>query len=159
MRGNVKRVVAGMLIAGVIVGGAYWRSQQHDDEFQAVPTAAPLVLRPVESPPMPSPPASVVETILLLPELEIAAMPEFVSAEPLPRPVGDASPQKTGAAPRPEAHTNDRPWMPYAPEDRELSETRRLAWVTASVREAQATGRARDLEETQEPPLLHRESK
>ena len=33
------------------------------------------------------------------------------------------------------------------------------AWVTASVREAQATGRARDLEETQEPPLLHRESK
>ena len=47
---------------------------------------------------------------------------------------------------RPEV-SDGRLWMPYAREDRVLSDTRRLEWVKLSIR-------ADAFEETEEPPLI-----
>lgn len=102
----------------------------------------------------------VIEPILVLPEIEVAPLPQPMLVPDLDVAIGrsgdfaNADINIGPQTPRPEVIRESRPWMPYAPEDRELADTRRLEWVKLSVRDSQAVPHLSDFEETQEPPLL-----
>jgi hypothetical protein len=149
-------------LMGIAVSGAVWFWWSHRPvEVADAPDVAP-------STPNVIPPAhvranakvkakfvpEVIEPILVLPDWEDAPAPEAVADNAFDELAIRVGQMKGGAsrpeiAPRPEAGRSARPWMPYAEEDRELSDTRRLQWTRLLVQEPALA----DLEETAEPPL------
>jgi len=145
----------GASIFGAAIAAIYWTN--HEAELaKTSPADVPVALAmPYRVPPMPAKSfgySEVVEPILVLPEWEFAPAPELVaevsggSQSPMPLSVV--------ASPRPEAGRESRPWMEYAPEDAELSATRRLEWARLSTQEPAFVSLEASFEESAEPPLL-----
>jgi hypothetical protein len=140
-------------LAAAIAAGIYWTRPTVD-------LAEPAPTERQSASPKPRPPAAassrksaatieMIEPILVLPEWEVAPVPEAVDGTVMrDGEIGDSS--ATSNVPRPEAGRTPRLWMPYADEDRELSDTRRLEWTKLAVRE----GPPADFEETAEPPQI-----
>lgn len=106
----------------------------------------------------------VVEPILVLRELEVAPLPMPQLVPDLNVPIGRGGfdftmPQgvvNAGPGPRPDSSRESRPWMPYAPEDGDLSAQRKLQWARLIVDEAKAMPWVGGAEETSEPPLFEK---
>ena len=92
------------------------------------------------------------EPILVLPEWEVAPTPELVIDIRMGSVLPIAS--REFPSPRPEAGRESRPWMEYAPEDEDLSATRRLEWAKLSTQDPVFAMSQATFEETAEPPLL-----
>ena len=150
----------GAAAAGAIVAASYWTIRQPDLAERPRADAPVAIARPFfmpQAPRNPFAPIEIIEPILVLPEWEVAPTPELVSdirmGSALPIAVREA------LSPRPEAGRELRPWMDYAPEDEDLSATRRLAWAKLSTQDPVFAMSQATFEETAEPPLLETSKK
>ncbi len=157
----------GALALAVIAGAVYWTRQPPNlvgnpmaIEPQVAAGGSVSVSAPIRSA-VAVENSDPIEPILVLAEWEIAPMPTLVDEVQEPTKVGSVYILGPGGwmrkasttNPRPEAGRDPRPWMPYAPEDVELSATRRLEWAKLLTQEPALTPEA-SFEETAEPPLL-----
>ena len=139
------------------VGAAMWNGRQPAATV-CVPPPNPNVAFPVAAQSGTPRAPEIIEPILVLPETEVAPPPEPTLVADLNVVVGrgdDFTVMKKNEM-RPEAGRGERPWMPYAREDRDLSDQRRLEWAKLAVRDADDVRRTGDFEETAEPPLLEK---
>ena len=123
-----------------------------------LPPSVPATPTKIAPAPSPRAIAYVDEPILVLPDAEVIPAPEPALIPDLNVATGRtgylplSSPIKPAA--RPETALGERPWMPYAAEDQELSNRRRLEWAKVAIDESPTASRRGTFEETEEPPLL-----
>ncbi len=155
---------AGALAVVAIAGVIYWTNREPDLAGKVVIEPQVAEVRPVDAVSSPRNAVASVdvnEPILVLPEFEVAPVPQPVGFDEEPKRVGQVyvigsyayqRPPTERIGPRPEAGRDTRPWMPYASEDEELSATRRLAWAKLLTQDPAIAEAA--FEETAEPPLF-----